>query len=113
MKIFLKPNLALMIKILLIAIATIPVTLFSQTINNESRWNKKYDFIYDIPPIIFHYHHGILAGCSDPGKQQNEDEGYIKLPESGSMRLKVILTSHNLHRHLQKSLRMPRLKPSG
>jgi len=25
-------------------------------------WNEKYDFIYDIPPIIFHYNHGILAG---------------------------------------------------
>jgi len=28
----------------------------------ESRWNNKYEFIYDIPPIAFHYPHGVLAG---------------------------------------------------
>ena len=56
-----------------LTLTIIPVTLFSQTVNNESCWNKKYDFIYDIPSIIFHYHHGIMTGCSDPGKQQNED----------------------------------------
>lgn len=25
-------------------------------------WNEKYDFIYDLQPITFHYDHGIIAG---------------------------------------------------
>ena len=68
----LKPINVLMTGILFFAFATIPVTLFSQTITNESPWNKKYDFIYDIPPIIFHYHHGILAGSYPPGQETME-----------------------------------------
>ena len=35
-------------------------------------WNEKYDFIYDIQPIIFHYDHGILAG-SYPGNQETTE----------------------------------------
>ena len=46
--------------------------LNSQTINKESPWNEKYDFIYDIPPIIFHYHHGILAGSYPSGQETTE-----------------------------------------
>ena len=68
----LKFTIILMTGILLFAIATIPVTLFSQTINNESPWNKKYDFIYDIPPILFHFHHGILAGSYPPNQETIE-----------------------------------------
>ena len=41
-------------------------------INNGSPWNEKYDFIYDIPPIIFHYHHGILAGSYPRGQETME-----------------------------------------
>ena len=39
--------------------------------NSEKKlcWNKKYNFIYNIPPIIFHYHHGVLAG-SYPTNQE-------------------------------------------
>ena len=35
-------------------------------------WNEKYDFIYDIKPIIFHYDHGILAG-SYPHNQETTE----------------------------------------
>ena len=35
-------------------------------------WNEKYDFIYDIQPIIFHYDHGILAG-SYPYNQETTE----------------------------------------
>lgn len=48
----------------------------------ESRWNNKYDFIYDIPPITFHYPHGVLAG-SYPCDQEiiklgfNEVSGFL------------------------------------
>lgn len=37
-------------------------------------WNEKYNFIYDIQPIIFHYDHGIIAG-SYP---QNQETAEIK-----------------------------------
>ena len=36
-------------------------------------WNEKYDFIYDIQPIIFHYDHGIIAGSY---KQNQETRCY-------------------------------------
>ena len=34
----------------------------AQDVDNGSRWNEKYNFIYNIPPVLFHYHHGVLAG---------------------------------------------------
>ena len=43
-----------------------------QETKNAGPWNEKYDFIYDIPPIIFHYDHGILAG-SYPNKQETTE----------------------------------------
>jgi hypothetical protein len=44
----------------------------SQKIENESRWNQKYDFIYDIPAITFHYDHGVLAGSYALGLETTE-----------------------------------------
>jgi len=38
----------------------------------ESRWNSNYDFIYDIQPIVYHYHHGVLAG-SYPGNRETTE----------------------------------------
>ena len=61
-----------MIGILLFALTIIPVSLFSQTINNGSPWNEKHDFIYDIPPTTFHYHHGVLAGSYPPAQETAE-----------------------------------------
>jgi len=72
MEINFKSTLVLMSGIIFFTLATIPVTLFSQTINNGSPWNEKYNFIYDIPPISFHYHHGILAGSYPPGQETTE-----------------------------------------
>ena len=68
----LKFTIVLMTGILFFALAAIPVLTFSQTIKNGSPWNEKYDFIYDIPPIIFHYHHGILAGSYPPDQETTE-----------------------------------------
>ena len=44
----------------------------SQYIKSESRWNQKYDFIFNIPAIEFHYDHGVLAGSYIPGKEVTE-----------------------------------------
>lgn len=44
----------------------------SQIGKTKSRWNQKYNFIYDIPPITFHYDHGILAGSYVPGGETTE-----------------------------------------
>lgn len=38
----------------------------------KSDWNKKYDFIYNLSPIVFHYDHGILAG-SYPGNRETTE----------------------------------------
>ncbi len=35
-------------------------------------WNEKYDFIYDIQPIIFHYDHGIIAGSYKQNQETTE-----------------------------------------
>ena len=86
--------------ILLFAFVTIPVTLFSQTINNESSWNEKYDFIYVVPPIIFHYHHGVLAGSYPPGQETAEISfndvscflGHVCLCGAGGYRISQIVT---------------------
>jgi len=40
--------------------------------NREGYWNEKYDFIYDLPPIVFHYDHGILAGGYPDNKETVE-----------------------------------------
>ncbi|MEA3495804.1 MAG: hypothetical protein U9R42_07190 [Bacteroidota bacterium] len=101
MKKTLNPILILMTGILFFTLTTIPVTLFSQTINNESPWNKKYDFIYDIPPILFHYHHGILAGSYPPDKETMEIGfndvsrflGHVCLCGAGGYRISQITTN--------------------
>ena len=35
-------------------------------------WNEKYDFIYDIQPVILHYDHGILAGSYPQNQETTE-----------------------------------------
>ncbi len=72
----------------------------SQTNNNESPWNKKYDFIYDIPPVLFHYHHGILAGSYPPDQEIIETSfndvscflGHVCLCGAGGYRISQIAT---------------------
>ena len=44
----------------------------SQKTDNETPWNEKYDFIYDISPIVFHYDHGILAGSYPADRETTE-----------------------------------------
>lgn len=44
----------------------------SQAVDSQSPWNENYDFIYEIPPIRFHYDHGILAGSYAPGHETTE-----------------------------------------
>lgn len=36
------------------------------------RWHEKYDFIRDVPPIVFHYDHGILAGSYPRDRETTE-----------------------------------------
>lgn len=45
-----------------------------QKTKQTSSWNEKYDFIYDIQPIIFHYDHGILAGSYPQNQETTEVE---------------------------------------
>ena len=71
----------------------------SQTVMNESRWNKKYDFIYSIPAITFHYDHGILAGSYTPGQETTEVRftdvssylGHVCLCGAGGYRISQIV----------------------
>ena len=71
-----------------------------QTINSESLWNKKYDFIYDFPPILFHYHHGIFAGSYPPDQETTEISfndvscylGHVCLCGAGGYRISQIAT---------------------
>ena len=35
-------------------------------------WNEKYDFVYELPPIVYHYDHGMLAGSYPPGVETTE-----------------------------------------
>jgi len=35
-------------------------------------WNEQYKFIYEIPPITFHYHHGFLAGSYPAGVETTD-----------------------------------------
>lgn len=44
----------------------------SETDKIESRWNQKYDFIYNVPAIRFHYDHGVIAGSYVPGQETTE-----------------------------------------
>ena len=37
-------------------------------------WNEKYDYIYDIQPIVFHYDHGVLAGSYPQDQETTEVE---------------------------------------
>lgn len=55
----------------LFLIAILFLTSSSSCSKNEFKniWNDKFDFIYNIPPIVFHYYHGILSG-SYPSKKE-------------------------------------------
>jgi len=39
---------------------------------SESPWNSKYNYIYTVPSITFHYDHGVLAGSYEPGCETTE-----------------------------------------
>lgn len=53
-----------------ILLTLIPCFSFgSQMADHESCWNSKYNFIHDIPPILFQCHHGVFAG-SYPANQE-------------------------------------------
>ncbi len=95
-----KSTLILMTGILFLTLVIIPETLFSQTKNNESPWNKKYDFIYDVPPIHFHFYHGILAGSYPPDQETTEISfndvscylGHVCLCGAGGYRISQVAT---------------------
>jgi len=82
--------------LLLVLTACIPSE--SQNIKNDSRWNQKYDFIYNIPPITFNYDHGVLAGSYVPGQETTEvrfDDvssylGHVCLCGAGGFRIAMI-----------------------
>jgi hypothetical protein len=38
----------------------------------KKTWNEKYDFIYQIHPLIFHYDHGIITGSYPQNKETTE-----------------------------------------
>jgi hypothetical protein len=71
----------------------------SQNVKNESRWNSKYDFIYNIPAITFHYDHGVIAGSYAPGQETTEvrfDDvssylGHVCLCGAGGYRISQIV----------------------
>ena len=44
----------------------------SRAIGDAPRWNEKYDFLRGIPPITFHFDHGVLAGSYPPGRETTE-----------------------------------------
>jgi hypothetical protein len=43
-----------------------------QKTKETGSWSEKYDFIYDIQPIVFHYDHGILAGSYPQNQETTE-----------------------------------------
>ncbi len=58
--------------ILVLLVLNASTSLDSHEFEIESRWNQKYNFIYDIPAITFHYGHGVLAGSYAPGQNTTE-----------------------------------------
>ena len=55
-----------------ILISTVLGAAESQSETDRSRWHRKYDFIYDLPAITFHYDHGVLAGSYEPERETTE-----------------------------------------
>ncbi|MBL7191759.1 hypothetical protein ISS30_08685 [bacterium] len=87
------------------------ISTFSyQKAEGETNWNKKYDFIYDIPPILFHYHHGVLAGSYPAGQETIEINfndvsrflGHVCLCGAGGYRISQIAV--NLMEGIEKTL---------
>ncbi|MCD4794549.1 MAG: hypothetical protein K8R54_15035 [Bacteroidales bacterium] len=72
------PVIFKMIKFLNINTCYLFLILFSiifsgcQNTEKTEAWNEKYDFIYDIEPIVFHYDHGILAGSYPQNQETTE-----------------------------------------
>jgi hypothetical protein len=68
---------------------------------SESCWNQKYDYIYKIPAIRFHYDHGVLAGSYVPGHEITEVRfndvcsflGHVCLCGAGGYRISQIAGS--------------------
>ena len=40
--------------------------------NINSKWHSNYDFIYDIPPLVLSYSHGVFTGSFKPGVSSYE-----------------------------------------
>ena len=60
-------------KIVITVTILLLVTFYGcQKTKKTGSWNKKYDFIYDIQPIVFHYDHGILAGSYSQNQETTE-----------------------------------------
>ena len=60
-------------KIVIAATILLLVTFYGcQKTKKTGSWNKKYDFIYDIQPVVFHYDHGILAGSYSQNQETTE-----------------------------------------
>lgn len=82
----------------------------SQKVVKGTHWNKKFDFIYDIPPIFFHYYHGVLAGSYQPGQETAEVSfndvssllGHVCLCGAGGYRISQIAV--NLMKGNEKTL---------
>ena len=87
------------LKICLLCSLLVPVLFVScQKVKNEKSWHEKYNFIYDIPPIIFHYDHGILAGSYPADRETTEVDfndvsrfmGHVCLCGAGGYRIAQI-----------------------
>ena len=46
------------------------------SMRDSDRWHDKYTYVDTIPPIIFHYDHGVLAG-SYPGKRETTQVRFV------------------------------------
>jgi len=48
--------------LLIIGLISVVMTSCNSVSPRGTRWHEKYDFVADIPPIVFNYDHGVLAG---------------------------------------------------
>ncbi|MBU4445364.1 MAG: hypothetical protein L6422_10020 [Candidatus Marinimicrobia bacterium] len=56
----------LVLFIFIVSVTAILLNTCSQS-DDIQRWNKKYEYIQDIKPIVFHYDHGVLGGSYTEG----------------------------------------------
>ena len=56
-----------------LVVILLAVTFYGcQKTKKAGPWNEKYDFIYNMQPIIFHYDHGVLAGSYLQNRETTE-----------------------------------------